>query len=74
MSDGYVYRLRYYRYQIEGDTTYLVAAHDTEYYDIDLDTIRSYARGLNEDNTNNTHVTLTRRRIVPTPGWEEIEI
>jgi hypothetical protein len=72
MNDGYVYRLRYNEYEINGDTTTLVGMYDTEFYDTNLEDMRSMARNLKAG--TNTRVTLTRKLLIKQPGWEEIDL
>jgi hypothetical protein len=72
MSDGYVYRMRYNKFETDGDTTRLIDYRVYEYYDTDLDTMRATARELNAD--SNVRVTLDRRWIVRQPKWEKINL
>ena len=73
-NDGYMYRLTYYQYHVDGDTTYLISRGDDDYYDMDLETMREVARKLKEKTKTFGTVTLKRRRLVPQPPWEDIEL
>jgi hypothetical protein len=70
-NDGYIYRLIYYKYESDGETITLVSRNDTEYLDQSLDFMLGFARHLTADDYQ---VTLMRKRAVPQPPWERVEL
>jgi protein involved in sex pheromone biosynthesis len=69
MNDGYIYWLLHWGKEGFSDTQYLFS--DTQYLDTNLDEMLRWARRLRDEGGQ---VTLRRKRIVPQPPWERVEL